>query len=106
MGAGATPTPGGLLREVLRRLGWSQKALAHVLGRPVQVVCEIATGKKRITATTAKELEAATGVSSRVWLESDMQQQLRVAKLTTLRGIRARARREGLRRADLRAAGE
>jgi plasmid maintenance system antidote protein VapI len=86
-------TPGGLLRYVLRRLGWSQKTLALVLGRPVQMVCEIANGKKRITASTAKELHAATGFDARSWLRCDMEQQLRLAKPPTLRAIRARARR-------------
>jgi len=84
---------GELLRSVLRHLGWSQKALAHVLGRPVQVVSEIATGKKRVTATTAKELEAATGMAAEAWLRYDMEEQLRLAKPKTLRAIRARARK-------------
>jgi plasmid maintenance system antidote protein VapI len=87
-------TTSGMLREVLRQMGWTQKDLAIVLGRPVQMVCEIANSKKRVTATTARELEAATGRPARAWLKCDLEDELRAAKLppARVRAIKARRR--------------
>lgn len=62
-------TPARMLRDALDERGWTQKDLAHVLRRPTQVVNEIAQGKKRITATTAFELEAALGIWAKDWLQ-------------------------------------
>lgn len=61
-------TPGSLLALILRDRKMTQAQLAWVLGRPAQVVSEVITGRKRVTAVTARQLEAALGVSARVWL--------------------------------------
>src|SRR5216684_3470853 len=60
--------PGETLDEELNALGWSQGDLADVLGRPVQVVNEIVTGKKAITPETAIALSRALGNSPEYWL--------------------------------------
>ena len=61
-------TPGELLVVLCRDWGWSQATLAEVIGRPPQVVSEIAIGRKRVTAATALQLQAAFGLSAPVWL--------------------------------------
>lgn len=61
-------TPGEMLSVLAKHRGWSQAHLAEVLGRPPQVVSEIVTGKKRVTGSTAVQLEAALGLQARVWL--------------------------------------
>jgi len=60
--------PGDILREELEARGWTQGDLATILGRPVQVVSEIATGKKSVTAETAIALGKAFGTSAQLWL--------------------------------------
>lgn len=60
--------PGDLLQEEIDARGWSQADLASILHRPVQAVNEIITGKKAITAETARSLSAALGTTARYWL--------------------------------------
>jgi plasmid maintenance system antidote protein VapI len=84
-------TPARILRDALEERGWTQKDLAHVLRRPTQVVNEIAQGKKRITATTAFELEAALGIWAKDWLEADMAYEMRKAAKKATGGIVRRA---------------
>jgi HTH-type transcriptional regulator/antitoxin HigA len=61
-------SPGEILEEELQARGWSQRDLAAVLGRPVQVVNEIIAGKKAITPETAMALSEALGTSADYWL--------------------------------------
>ena len=60
--------PGEILGEELQARGWSQNDCAAVLGRPVQAVNEIMTGKKAITPETAIALSQALGTSAEYWL--------------------------------------
>ena len=66
-------TPGQLLRDELQARGWTQKALAEIMGRPVQLINEIIHDKKQITAETAWELGEALGIPAEHWwnLEKD-----------------------------------
>jgi HTH-type transcriptional regulator / antitoxin HigA len=68
--------PGEFLQEELEARGWSQVALAKILGRPIQVVNEIVRGKKAITPQTATELAAAFGMSAEYWLNLEIAYQL------------------------------
>lgn len=72
-------TPGALLAILLRDRGWSQATLAEAIGRPAQAISEIVTGKKRVTAATARQLETALGLSARVWMmlqaETDLERE-------------------------------
>jgi HTH-type transcriptional regulator / antitoxin HigA len=68
--------PGEFIREELEARGWSQSALAKILGRPLQAVNEIVNGKKAITARTAAELGAAFGTSAEYWLNLETAWQL------------------------------
>lgn len=61
-------SPGEFVEEELQARGWSQRDLAAVLGRPVQVVNEIVAGKKAITPETALALSEALGTSADYWL--------------------------------------
>jgi HTH-type transcriptional regulator/antitoxin HigA len=61
-------SPGEIVEEELQARGWSQRDLAAVLGRPVQVVNEIVAGKKAITPETALALSEALGTSADYWL--------------------------------------
>src|ERR1700761_1542396 len=64
-----TPNPPGeTLEEELQARGWSQRDLAVILGRPLQMVNEIIAGKKAITAETAVSLSQALGISADYWL--------------------------------------
>jgi HTH-type transcriptional regulator / antitoxin HigA len=60
--------PGEYIRDELEARGWSQKDLARILDRPLQVVNEIVNGRKRITADTAMAIGLAFGTGAKVWL--------------------------------------
>lgn len=65
----STPEPvGEILRNHLAGLGWRQKDLAEVMGRPQQWVSEVISGKKVITVLAATELAAATNTAPGFWL--------------------------------------
>lgn len=60
--------PGATLREMMEERDWTQRELAHRLGRPAQAVNEILAGKKEITEDTALELERVLEVPAQFWL--------------------------------------
>jgi HTH-type transcriptional regulator/antitoxin HigA len=60
--------PGEYLREELHARGWTQGEFARIIGRPIQTVNQIVTGKKRITAETALAIGEAMGTSAQLWL--------------------------------------
>ena len=60
--------PGETLVEELAVRGLSQTQLARQMGRPLQTINAIWTGKKSITAETALDFERALGIAARVWL--------------------------------------
>lgn len=63
------PTPPAeTLAEELAARGLSQAALARHMGRPLQTVNMIVTGKKRTTAETALDLERVLRIPAHVWL--------------------------------------
>lgn len=59
---------GNLLQEILAARSLTQAWLAAEMSRPAQVVSEIVTGKKQITAATAVGFEAALSIPAEVWL--------------------------------------
>src|SRR5262245_25704421 len=61
------PSPGRILENALEQRGWTQRDLADITGRPIQVVNEIIRGTKQITPETAIELAAALGTTPQVW---------------------------------------
>ena len=60
--------PGDFVREELEARGWTQDDLAEILGRPQRLVSEVITGKRAITAETAKGLGEAFGTSAQFWM--------------------------------------
>jgi len=50
------------------------------MGRPVQAICEIVKGKKRITAETAIQLERVLGVPAKRWLLLQLEEELAWAR--------------------------
>ena len=72
--------PGEFLREHLDDLDMSQTGLARRIGRPRQVVNEIACGKKAITAETALQLERALRTPMHVWLGLEQEYRLALAR--------------------------
>jgi plasmid maintenance system antidote protein VapI len=46
------------------------------MGRPVQAICEIVRGKKRIMAETVIQLERVLGVSAKRWLLLQLEKEL------------------------------
>lgn len=87
--------PGDFLREEIEARGWSQSEFAEIIGRPIKTVNEIIAGKRRITPVTAKELEAALGISARSWMNHETIYQLhnahppseRIRKEATIRSL-------------------
>lgn len=86
--------PGDILREEMEAREWSQGDLAHILGRPIQVVNEILQGRKAITPETALGLATAFGTSPEFWLNLENAYRLHLARAN-------QASDEVLRRAQL-----
>ncbi|MEI2692248.1 MAG: HigA family addiction module antitoxin [Anaerolineae bacterium] len=72
--------PGRILKQELEALGWSQKDLAAILGRPEQMVSEIANGTKQITPETALELAQALDTSPELWMNLEANYRLQMAQ--------------------------
>ncbi len=68
--------PGDLIREELESRGWTQRDLAEILNRPLQVVNEIINGRRAITFRTARESEAALGPCAEFWMNLEVIYQL------------------------------
>lgn len=64
--------PGDFLKEELEARGWTQGTLAEVMGRPVQFISEVASGKKIVTPETACGLAEAFGTSAEFWLNLEV----------------------------------
>lgn len=97
-------TPGAMLSAELDARRWTQKDLSRVLGRPEQAISEIVRGKKRVTAETALELEAALDVDAIVWLAVDAEHRLTLARGEWAGGaaIKRRAKRQRVLRERVR----
>ncbi len=77
-------TPGEILREeFMKPLGVSINALAREIAVPPNRISDIVNGKRSITADTALRLGKYFGVSPEVWLNLQVDYDLRVAKRTT-----------------------
>jgi len=60
--------PGRTIKNELEARGWKQREFAQVIGRPVQYVSDLVRGKRMLTVSAARELEAALGPSAEFWL--------------------------------------
>lgn len=73
--------PGEFIRDELEARGWTQGDLAEIMGRPVQAVSEIVSGKKQITTQTALELAKAFGDDDALyWMNLENMYRLAQAK--------------------------
>lgn len=61
-------SPGDFIKEEIEVRGWTQRDLAAILGRPVQMVNELLSGRKAVTPETACGLAEAFGTSAELWL--------------------------------------
>jgi len=68
--------PGDFIREELEERGWTQGDLASIMGRPVETINRIVTGKLTITPETARGVAAAFGTSAELWLNLEAAYQL------------------------------
>ncbi len=60
--------PGEFIQEELVARGWTQSDFATIIGRPIQAVNEFISGKRSITADTAREIGEAFGTSAQLWM--------------------------------------
>src|ERR1019366_3292693 len=67
-----TFSPGEFIRDELEARGWTQGDLAQIMGRPLQLVNELVSGKKQITPETALGLAKAFGDDDALyWMNLD-----------------------------------
>lgn len=64
-------SPAELLDRLLTAKGWTQKQLAEIMGKPTQLINEIAKRKRSVTPETAVLLAAALGNDAKEWLVAD-----------------------------------
>lgn len=79
--------PGRILINELEKLGMSQKELAVRTGVTEKHVSTIITGKKNISATFAKKLEYALGISASKWMDLQADYDRRLIELEEKHGI-------------------
>jgi len=73
--------PGEFIRDELDARGWTQGDLAQIMGRPLQLVNELVSGKKQITPETATGLAKAFGDDDALyWMNLDNVYRLSQAK--------------------------
>jgi len=85
--------PGEHLVKILEAKGWSRAELARRMGRPVQVINEIARGVKAITPENALALERVLGISGSFWVRLEADYQYNKARLAAKARRRARSSR-------------
>ncbi len=74
-------SPGEFIRDELDARGWTQGDLAQIMGRPLQLVNELVSGKKQITPETALGLAKAFGDDDALyWMNLDNVYRLAQAK--------------------------
>ena len=66
-----TVPPGGTLEEWLEEQAMKKSELAERIGRPVQFVSELLSGKRMLTPRTALQLETVTGIEAAFWNEAE-----------------------------------
>jgi addiction module HigA family antidote len=71
------PAPGKILSRELEARGWTQKDLAQMIGRPVQIINEIILETKQITPETANKLSQALGTSAEFWTNLEAKYDMR-----------------------------
>lgn len=67
----SVPPPGDLIREELRKRGWTQADLARVLDQPTSRINQIIQGKQSITPDTAIALGAAFDIPASEWISHE-----------------------------------
>jgi len=68
--------PGEVMAEELSARRMTQSELARRMGRPIQVINAIVTGKKSVTAETALQIEKALDIPAEFWLNLEATYQL------------------------------
>ena len=84
--------PGEALRAKMEERGWTQLDLANIMGRPLQRVSDIVTGKRSITPRTAAELSAAFGNTAKWWMDQESAYRLSLVSNSDLSNVSRRAR--------------
>lgn len=80
--SGARPThPGRILRRELNARAMTQAELAARMNRPPQVISDIVTEKKAVTAETADGLELVLGMPAHIWLNLQSSYELTIRRL-------------------------
>lgn len=74
--------PGEYIRDELEARGWEQRDLAAIMDRPERTISEIITGKRAVTAETARQLSAAFGTSAELWLNLEASYRLGLLRQT------------------------
>lgn len=72
--------PGEILLEELIERKWTQKHLAEVIGRPLQLINNIINGRAGISAETALDFAEVFGTSAQFWMNLDSNYRLSIAR--------------------------
>lgn len=88
------PIPPGeiLYEDVMKPLGVNINALAREIAVPLNRISDIVNGKRSIAADTALRLGKYFGVSPELWLNLQVDYDLRVARRTTWLKAKPRVR--------------
>ena len=86
------PIPPGeiLMEEFMRPLGLGINSLARALSVPANRISGIVNGTRAISADTALRLGKYFGTSPEIWLDLQSDYDLRIARQTTWKEVRAK----------------
>jgi HTH-type transcriptional regulator/antitoxin HigA len=62
------PPPGDLIRDELRKRGWTQKDLAQVIDQPISRINQIIQGKQSLSSEMAIALASALDIPAQEWI--------------------------------------
>ena len=75
--------PGEMLRDLLKKRGWTQEELALVTGRSTRSINDIVRGKASITPDAAASFAAAFGNTPEEWMHADVAYRLSFVEVDT-----------------------
>ena len=73
--------PGDTLLETIEHKKMSQNLLAQQMGKPLQAIQGIISGKSAITPETAKLLERVLGIGADFWMKREQDYRLELEKI-------------------------
>lgn len=77
--------PGATIQQLMRKVGYSHRALANELDIPTKVLDKVISGDEAITKSIAYQLSRILGSTPEFWLKREKQYRDEIIRLKNLR---------------------